>query len=198
MNALRMPQGGPAVILWMRMQRRGMWATMKRREDVRGNVQLKLAIGREERLFRAKIEHGEGRVGGWRDGKILALRFGCHLLLFIDEGHFFALSPSVVTSSVILQPEDEIKVLRGMLHVEEIFFQVLETNRREMSTREYILEADIEDGGDATRAYLAYSRGWVTEAILGQNWSEELYDSKLRSLTGRVSRPLGPILDGGG
>ena len=150
MNALRVPQGGPTVILWMRMQCLGMWAAMKRREDVRGNIQFILAIGRKESLFCAKIKHGEGRIGRRRNGKILPLRFGRHLLFFTDEGHLFALSPSVVTSGIIIEPEDEVKVLGGMFHVEEIFLQVLEANWREMATGEYVLEADIEDGGNAT------------------------------------------------
>jgi hypothetical protein len=165
MNALRVPQGRPTVILWMGMQCLSMWATMKRCEDVRGNVQFILAIGRKERLFRTKIEHGEGRVGRRRDGKILALRFGRHLLFFTDEGHFFALNPSVVTGSIIIEPEDEVKVLGGMFHVEEVFLQVLEANWRQMATCEYVLEADIEDGGDATRADFAHSRRGITEAI---------------------------------
>ena len=44
----------------------------------------------------------------------MALRLGCHLLLFIDEGRLFALNPSVVTSGVILEPEDEIKAQEQM------------------------------------------------------------------------------------
>lgn len=53
-----------------------------------------------------------------------------------------------------------------MLDIEEIFFQVLEANWRQVPTCEYVLEADIEDGGEATRADLAHGRGWIAEAIL--------------------------------
>jgi len=143
---------------------------MKGCEDVRGDIQLVLAIGRKEGLFRAKIKHGEGRVGrrGYRE--ILALRFGGHhLFLLTDEGQLFALCPRLVAGSVVLEPESKVEVFRGMLHVEQVFFQVFEANWRQVPTCEHILEADIEDGGDATRADLADSRGWITEAIL-ETW----------------------------
>lgn len=139
---------------------------MKRSEDVRGNVELILAIGGKERLFRAKIKHGEGRVGGGGYGKLLVRRFG--LVLFADEGRLFALNPGVVTGGIILEPEDEVKVLGGMLNIEEVFFEVLESDWREMSTCEDVLEADVKDGGDTTRADLAECRGRITEAILEQ------------------------------
>lgn len=59
---------------------------MKRCEDVRGNIQFILAIGRKKRLFRAKIKHGEGRVGRGRHGKLWARHFGHRLARFADEG----------------------------------------------------------------------------------------------------------------
>lgn len=168
MNALRVPERRPVVILWMGMEWMGMRGRVKRCEDVRGNIQLILAIGRKERLFRAKIKHGEGRVGrGW-DGKLLALCSGRPLVLFADEGRLFALNPRVIAGGVIFEPEDEVEVLGGVFDVEEIFFEVLEADRREVATCEYVVEADIENGGEAARADLAYCRGWVAEAKLEQ------------------------------
>lgn len=77
---------------------------MKRREDIRGNIQLILAIGRKKRLLRAKIKHGERRVGRGREGKFLARDFGHRLARLADEGRLFALNPRVITDGVVLEP----------------------------------------------------------------------------------------------
>ena len=160
------------------MQWMGMRATMKGCENVRGDIQLILAIGRKERLFRAKIKHGEGWVRRRGEAKIGTLRLGRHLVFFTDEGHLFTLYPSVVTGCVIFEPEDEVKVLGGMLHIEKIFLKVFEANWREVATCKNILEADIEDGGDTTRTDFANSRGRITEAVLRQSGLDGPYGSK--------------------
>ena len=149
-----------------------MWGSMKWSEDVRGYIELILAIGGKKCLFRTKIKHGEGRIGRGRQGKLLAVRFGGHLVLLVDEGHLLALGPRVVTGGVILEPEDEVEVFGGALDVEEIFFQVLEANWRQVATSEDVVQADIEDRGDAARADLAYGRWGIAKAILEQTWSD--------------------------
>lgn len=154
--------------MWMRVHRVGMWAVMKRRQNVRGDIQLIVAIGGKKRLFRTQIKHGEGGVGRGRDREIMwALRLGRELVFSADEQHFFALDPSLVTGCVVLEPKDEVKVFGGPLDVEEIFLQVFETDWGEMATCKDVVETDIEDRCDATRAYFTDCRGWITEAILG-------------------------------
>ena len=51
-------------------------------------------------------------------------------LLFADEGQLFALHPSVVACGVIVEPEDEIKVLGCAFYIKEVFFKVLEPDWR--------------------------------------------------------------------
>lgn len=104
----------------------------------------------------------------------------------------------MITGGVILEPEGEVKVLGGALDVEEIFLQILEANRRQMPTSEYVLKADIEDGGEATRADLAYGRRWIAKAVLDGTGRMNCEHGKQWALTGNERRPLGVSLDGGG
>ena len=171
-----------------------MWYIVKRCEHVRGDVQLILAIGGKERLFRAEIKHGQRRVGGGRYGELLLLRYE-RLVLFVDEGHLFALDPGVVARGVVLEPEDEVEVLGGAFDVEEVFFEVLEADGGQMASREHVLEADIEDGRDATGADLADCRGWIAEAILERG---QMGRRGGEGLTGKVTRPLRESRDAGG
>lgn len=146
MHALRMPQQRPVVVVRMRM---GMRATMKWREDVRGNVELVLAVGREKRLLGTLVEHGERRVGRRWEHEVLALRLGSHLFFLVNEGQLFALDPGLVAGGIVLEPEDEVEVFGRVFDIEEVFFEVLEAYWGQMATCEYVVEADVEDGGDA-------------------------------------------------
>lgn len=92
----------------------------------------------------------------------MGVGFGGRLVLFADEGGFFAQDPGAVTGGVVLEPEDEVEVLGGMFDVEEVFFQVLEADGGQMTTCKDVLEADIEYGCDATRTDLADRRGGIT------------------------------------
>jgi len=56
----------------------------------------------------------------------------------------------MVTSGILLQPEHEVEIFRGLLDIEEIFFKILETEGRKVFPLKHIVETNVQQWCERT------------------------------------------------
>jgi len=106
-------------VIWGAVQRvGGERGSVERAENVGRQVEFVGRVGGKERLFCPRVEDREGAVGvnrGSEAGRGL-----------VRAESLCVVRPLGVSSVILLEPEDEIKVFRVLLDKEQPFLEILE------------------------------------------------------------------------
>lgn len=118
--------------------------------------------GKVEFEVRGRVEEscacaGEGKGQVWI----------CGLTLFLGKGALGGL-PLVVGRVIVTEPADEVEIFSTVCFEYEIVLKVLESDGRQVSSLEHVVERDLVDWSDFERANSSYATVWGEEQSLGE------------------------------